>query len=267
MKRIILALIISIGILPAFAVEDTPNTPNVAAKETAVGNAKLPSEEISVDEVKKAPASKSADKKVNLEELMAAESNYPAKYNYEYIEKIKPQYKCVGKDEIFYVALDMLKDTTGDFSRLAILGNNLTEKPVKIEFKNLSEINKDYAEFDALGWKKGKRLYIYINPRHKDAPAGAIAALLSHEALHQDEYNSLAEETYAWTMEAAVWCEILNKYPESGDDKMHPLVVREDTLKKLFEKGNYTNKYIKKTVVQNKGYQNLPSTSPGFEEL
>ena len=24
---------------------------------------------------------------------------------------------------------------------------------------------------------------------------------------------------------------------------------------------------LKKTVVQNKGYQNLPSTSPGFEEL
>ena len=48
---------------------------------------------------------------------------------------------------------------------------------------------------------------------------------------------------------------------------MHPLVVREDTLKKLFEKGNYTNKYIRKAVAQNKGYQNLPSTSPGFEEL
>jgi hypothetical protein len=248
MKKIILALILSLGVMPVFAVEDTK-----------------PAQDITVDEIPEPPQVKSS--KSLVDKAMGAEPNYPAKYTYEYIEKIKPQYKCVGKDEIFYVALDMLKNTTGDFSRLAILGNNLTEKPVKIEFKNLSEINKDYAEFDALGWKKGKRLYIYINPRHKDAPAGAIAALLSHEALHQDEYNSLAEETYAWTMEAAVWCEILNEYPEMGDDKMHPLVVREDTLKKLFEKGNYTNKYIKKTVVQNKGYQNLPSTSPGFEEL
>ncbi len=192
--------------------------------------------------------------------------HYPAKYTQEYITKITPEYKVVGKDQIFYVALDMLKDTTGDFSRLAILGNNLTGKPVKIEFKNLGDINKDYESFDALGWKRGKRLYIYINPRHKDAPPGALAALLAHEALHQDEYNSLAEETYAWTMEASVWTEILEAYPES-EDKMHPLCVREDTLKKLFEKGNYTNKYIKKTVHQNKGYVNLPSTSPGFERL
>ncbi len=193
-------------------------------------------------------------------------ANYPEKYTREYVDEITPQYKVVGKEEVFYVALDMLKNTSGNFSRLAILGNNLTEKPVKIEFKNLGEINKSYESFDALGWKKGKRLFIFINPRHKDAPPGALAALLSHEALHQDEYNSLAEETYAWTMEAAVWCEILKEFPES-EETLHPLVVREDTLKKLFEKGNYTSKYIKKTVHQNKGYENLPATSPGFDNL
>lgn len=197
---------------------------------------------------------------------MVIPANYPKKYNQEYIKKITPEYKAVSKDEIFYVALDMLKETSGEFSRKAILGNNLTEKPVKLEFKDLSQINKDYASFDALGWKKGKKLFIFINPRHKDAPPGALAALLAHEALHQDEYNSIAEETYAWTMEASVWCEILRLYPES-EDKLHPLVVREDTLKKLFEKGNYTSKYIRKTVSQNKGYENLPATSPGFEDL
>ena len=193
-------------------------------------------------------------------------ANYPEKYTREYVDEISEHYKVIGKEEVFYVALDMLKNTSGNFSRLAILGNNLTEKPVKVEFKNLGEINKAYESFDALGWKKGKRLYIFINPRHKDAPPGALAALLAHEALHQDEYNSLAEETYAWTMEAAVWCEILKEFPESQDN-LHPLVVREDTLKKLFEKGNYTSKYIKKTVHQNKGYENLPATSPGFESL
>lgn len=193
--------------------------------------------------------------------------NFPEKYNAQYIETITPEYKVVGKDFIFYVALDMLKGTNGDFSRKAILGNNLSQRPVKIEFKDLGTINPEYSSFDALGWKKGKNLYIFINPRHKDAPPGALAALLSHEALHQDEYNSLAEETYAWTMEASVWCEILTAYPESEQDNLHPLVVRENTLKKLFEKGNYSNKYIKKTVHSNQGYQNLPATSPGFEDL
>lgn len=200
------------------------------------------------------------------EALIEMPKTYPAKYTSEYISEIKPIYKSVGKDEIFYVALDMLKGTNGEFSRNAILGNNLSGRPVKIEFRDLGTINPDYAKFDALGWKKNKQLFIFINPRHKDAPPGALAALLSHEALHQDEYNSLAEETYAWTMEASVWYEISKLYPESNDE-LHPLVVRENTLKKLFERGGYSNKYIKKTVMSNEGYKNLPSTSPGFEDL
>lgn len=193
--------------------------------------------------------------------------NYPAKYNAEKITALKPMYKNISKEQVIYVALDMLIGTNGDFSRKAIMGNNLSGKPVKVEFRDLASINAEYAEFDALGWKKGKSLYIYINPKHQDAPPAALAALLSHEALHQDEYNSLAEETYAWTMEAAVWCELLKLYPESGDENLHPLVTRENTLKKLFERGDYTNKYIKKTVYSNPGYKDLPSTSPGFEDL
>ncbi len=197
---------------------------------------------------------------------MTVPHQYPAKYTPEYIKQITPGYKDVGNDEVFYVALDMLKDTEGMFSRNAILGNNLSQRPVKIEFRNLGDINKEYATFDALGWKKGKKLYIYINSKHQNAPAGAIAALLAHEALHQDEYNSLAEETYAWTMEAVVWNDIVKLYPESNQEE-HALVKRENTLKKLLEKGNYTNRYIKKAVLQNEGYKNLPSYSPGFDSL
>jgi len=190
----------------------------------------------------------------------------PKKYTKDYIEYIKDEYKVTGKNELIYVALDMLKGTTGEFSRKAILGYNLSQKPVKIEFKDLSSLNQAYTNFDAIGWKKGKRLYIYINPKHEDAPPGALAALLAHEALHQDEFNSLSEETYAWTMEAAVWTEMVRLYPES-DQPDKPLVQRENILKKLFEKGCNSSKYIKKTVYANEGYKNLPLTSPGFEEL
>lgn len=200
------------------------------------------------------------------EELIEYPDTYPAKYTAQYIKQITPLYKPTGKEEVIYVALDMLRGTNGEFSRNAILGNNLSGKPVKIEFRDLGTINPDYADFDALGWKKNKQLYIYINPRHKDAPPGALAALLSHEALHQDEFNSLAEETYAWTMEAAVWYEIVKLYPESNDE-IHPLVDRENKLKQLFIRGDYSDKYIKKTVMSNEGYKNLPSTSPGFDSL
>lgn len=202
----------------------------------------------------------------NDDELIEMPKTYPAKYTSQYVKQITPMYKSTGKEQVIYVALDMLKGTNGEFSRNAILGNNLSGRPVKIEFRDLGTINPDYEKFDALGWKKNKQLFIFINPRHKDAPPGALAALLSHEALHQDEFNSIAEETYAWTMEASVWYEIVKLYPESNDE-LHPLVVRENMLKKLFERGNYSSKYIKKTVISNEGYKNLPSTSPGFEDL
>lgn len=188
----------------------------------------------------------------------------PEKYTQEYIDSISNEYKNVSDEQIFHVALDMLKGTSGDYSRKAILGYNVTQTPVKVMFKDLSELNEAYATFDAVGWKKKGKLYIYINPKHEYAPPGALAALLAHEAIHQDEYNSLSEETYAWTMEAIVWTEILKMYPESNNLDS-ALVTRENILKQLLEKGNHTNKYIKKTVFANEGYKNLPLTSPGFK--
>lgn len=187
----------------------------------------------------------------------------PSKYTSEYIDSLALEYKKITNYQIFHVALDMMKGTSADFSRKAILGYNLTQKPIKIEFKDLSELNESYSSFDAVGWKKKNRLYIFINPKHETAPPAALAALLAHEALHQDEYNSLSEETYAWTMEANVWCEMLKQYPESNNLES-ALVTRENVLKQLLEKGAYTNKYIKKTVYANDGYKNLPLTSPGF---
>ena len=94
------------------------------------------------------------------DELIEMPKTYPAKYTAEYIKQIKPLYKPTGKEEIIYVALDMLKDTNGEFSRNAILGNNLSGRPVKIEFRDLGTINPDYSSFDALGWKKNKQLLI-----------------------------------------------------------------------------------------------------------
>jgi len=188
----------------------------------------------------------------------------PAKYTQTYIDTLSEEYKKVTNEQIFHVALDMMKGTNAEFSRKAILGYNLTQKPIKIEFKNLAELNEAYSSYDAVGWKKKNRLFIYINPKHDNAPPAALAALLAHEALHQDEYNSLSEETYAWTMEANVWCEMLKRFPESNNLDS-PLVMRENVLKQLLEKGNFTNKYIKKTVYANEGYKNLPLTSPGFD--
>ncbi len=181
-------------------------------------------------------------------------------------ENIIKQYKNVTEDRNVIEAIELLKDTTGKYSRDAILGDNLSKKPIKVEFANLSTINPMYANFDALGWKKKKNLCIYINEKHKDAPIEALSAILAHEAIHQDEYNSLNEETYAWTLEAAVWTQLTEDNPEL-EKISHPLVERENIIKKLFVRGDYTSKYIHKFVITNKGYQNLPERSYGFEEL
>lgn len=180
----------------------------------------------------------------------------------EYAKK----YKKVTKDGAVMQAMELMQTVNiSKYSYNALMGNNLTEKPFKIEFKNISEINPEYASFDALGWKKKGRLYIYINEKHRNAPPEALAALLAHEAIHQDEFASLNEETYAWTLEAATWMKLTEKNP-SARNSVSSLVSRENMLVKLFEKGDYTNKYIKKAVYTNPGYKKLPTRSPGFED-
>lgn len=180
----------------------------------------------------------------------------------EYAKK----YKKVTKDGAVMQAMELMEKTNiAKYSYNALMGNNLTEKPFKIEFKNIAEIRQEYASFDALGWKKKNRLYIYINEKHRNAPPEALAALLAHEAIHQDEFASLNEETYAWTLEAAVWMKLAEKNP-SVEKSASSLVSRENMLKKLFVKGDYTSKYIKKAVYTNPGYKNLPTRSPGFED-
>lgn len=174
-------------------------------------------------------------------------------------------YKKVSKDDRIIQAVEAMKGGLSDYSRKAILGENLSGKPIEIQFRDLSQLNEAYADFDALGWKSKNKLYIFINKKHEDAPKEALAAVLSHEAIHQDELNSINEETYCWTLEAAVWTNLTEKNP-SLELVRHPLVDRENTIKRLFVKGGYTDKYIRKSVMTNAGYQTLPSRSPGFED-
>lgn len=180
-------------------------------------------------------------------------------------EKLK-KYKVCTKSEDLMIALYTMENSLADYSRRAILGENLSGRPIKVQFKNLGEIKPAYHNYDAIGWKIKDRLYIFINEKHKNAPPEALASLLSHEAMHQDAFNSINEETYAWTMEAAVWTDYLKKNPSLKHKTTYPLVRRLNTLNDLFVKANYTDKYIKKVVQTNDGYKDLPVRSPGFEQ-
>ena len=218
------------------------------------------------------PISVSAENTEDVSQIPMAENMALSKPQFD-TEKYYKKYKKVTKDGVIMQAMELMNSTNiSKYSYNALMGNNLTNRPFKIEFKNLSDINPEYASFDALGWQKPSKinrtketLYIYINEKHRTAPPEAIAALLAHEAIHQDKFASLNEETYAWTLEAATWVKMTEKNPDIQNTPSS-LVERENMLKKLFEKGDYTNKYIKKAVYTNPGYKRLPTRSPGFED-
>ncbi len=176
------------------------------------------------------------------------------------------KYKKISSDEQIIKALEILKDTKCDnnFSYNAIMGNNLSKKPMIIEFYDLSSLNEAYKNYDGMGYMNNNNIYIYINNKHKNANPAALAALIAGRCVHQDTEDSLAEEVYSWTLEATIWKELYEKYllDDSGE-----LVKREETLRQLLEKGNNTNKYIKRYILESPAYKGFPTYSPGFNIL
>jgi hypothetical protein len=172
-------------------------------------------------------------------------------------------YSTVTNNPKIIQALDLMNGTTAEWAKKSILGDNASGLPMIIQFKDLSELSPDYANFDALGWKKGKQLYIFINKKHQGAPPEALASLLSHESVHQDSYCSLEEETYAWGYEADVWIQMVKKNSQAAQIQC-PLTERLNTIARLFKNANYSTNSIRSVVYSNPGYKGLPVHSPGF---
>lgn len=191
-----------------------------------------------------------------------------SRLNFEVYKKDKAMYKGITDDPLIMLALDEMVGTRGEFSRKAILGNNVSGKAIKILFRNLTEIDPKYKDFDAIGWKKKGQLHILINNKNKNAPPEALAALLSHEAIHQDDYNSKTEETYAWSLEAAVWSDLVKK--NSSLEKIHqdefPLVNRMVILSKMYTDAGNSSRLIRQKIFSCADYKDLPLYSPGFEK-
>lgn len=171
------------------------------------------------------------------------------------------------KNKKLVQALDSLVDTDGEWARRAISGKNDIDLPIKVVFGNLSSLvpgsNIDFA----IGWKdRNNKLTIFINKSLKGAPYQALGALLAHESIHQDRKNSIAEETYGWTLEAETWIQLKEKYPElkTLSPGENPLVDRLNMLELLFRKANYTSRLIEREIRSSARYKSLPETSPGF---
>jgi hypothetical protein len=140
--------------------------------------------------------------------------------------------------------------------------HQIVDAPVKVVFKDMKSLGKGLGNYDALSWisVKGDQV-IYVNEKHRQAPPQALAAMLSHEAMHNDPYNSLNEEVAGWREEVSVW-QAFKKADPSLDAIVpgsNALVDRENRLDLEDKNGN-----LEAFVRNNPGYRNLPDKSPGF---
>ncbi|WP_373530966.1 hypothetical protein [Vampirovibrio sp.] len=165
--------------------------------------------------------------------------------------------RCTRENAIMQ-AFYLMKESQGERSLRRIV-----HKPVRVVFKNMAEINKSLRNYDALSWmsSQGEQV-IFVNAKHRSAPPEALAALISHEAMHDDELNSLNEEVESWRFEAAVWMELKAKNPTLAKipEGINALVDRENRLEQETRQGT-----LEQFVRSSPGYKDLPEDSPGFE--
>lgn len=172
-------------------------------------------------------------------------------------------YSKISKDTNIIEALKIMENSPANLSYKKIMGDNPTKKSFKIKFTDLGTYNAKYKDYDAMGWKKGSRLYIYVNPKHIAAPKEALCGLIASIAIHEDEYDSINEQVEAWMIEAKVWDYFIEQNPNLENYK-NDLVIRESVIRKAYIRGDKTDKYVRKIVEKNSGYSHLPQTSPGF---
>lgn len=165
--------------------------------------------------------------------------------------------RCTREEPIIK-ALQLLKDSEAGEASLTTILN----KPVRIVFKDMKSVHKALKNYDALSWlsHQGQQV-IFINEKHRNAPPEALAAVIAHEAMHDDPYNSLNEEVESWQVEARVWEELKVRNLKLSQIPMgqNALVDRENKIEQKHHQGELTS-----FVRSMPGYQGLQETSPGF---
>ncbi|MBY0403371.1 MAG: hypothetical protein K2X66_05700 [Cyanobacteria bacterium] len=138
----------------------------------------------------------------------------------------------------------------------------IVNKPVRVFFKDLGLLNQKVKNFDALSWLStdGQQV-IFINEKHRGAPPEALAAIIAHEAMHDDLDNSVLEEIAAWQKEAGVWAEMKRVNPSLAviPEGKYPLVDRLNKIADEKQKGT-----LEAFVRANPGYKGLSEHSPGY---
>lgn len=167
-------------------------------------------------------------------------------------------------------AMALMNTTPGGRASLKLM----QQKQIRVMFRNLSVFGKQIAEYDALAWMSSTgEVVLLLNMKHQYAPPEALAALISHEAMHCDGENSKQEEVEAWKREGEVWQALYplfrqrfmqssiqntgNNKREGSNDLLHRL----NTLVAKQQMGT-----LDVFVRQHEAYKDLEDYSPGFEK-
>jgi hypothetical protein len=171
---------------------------------------------------------------------------------------VMPQWLPYTANNTLALAMAHLSESAEGQASLNLIQQNRG----KVLFKNLSELNPQFADYDALAWMDAEGNWLlFINEKHATAPSYALAALVSHEAMHGDAYNSKQEEAEAWNREAVVWEQFRANHPELNNPSLerYPLVKRLNRIAVAHQQQQLTP-----LVKQHPSYAGLPETSPMF---
>ncbi len=159
------------------------------------------------------------------------------------------------KQPVLTAALNRLEAMNNKKVLNVIQGQNSTNKPIKIMFRNLAALG--YGTCEAVTAKTADgRLVILISADYKTAPVEAVACLIAHESVHHENTKTYEEEVRAWTTEVQTWVSFTQNNPslKVSDSK---LVKRLNYLSKLYTKDGNQMTSIENLIANNPAYSSL----------
>ncbi len=168
---------------------------------------------------------------------------------------IAADYSVNTKQPVLTAALEKLEAMNNRKVLNVIQGQNSTNRPIKILFRNLEVMG--YGTCEAVTAKSADGgLVILISANYKTAPVEAIACLIAHESVHHENTKTYEEEVRAWTTEVQTWVSFTASNPslKTADSK---LVKRLNYLSKLYAKDGNQMTSIENLIANNPAYSTL----------
>lgn len=148
----------------------------------------------------------------------------------------------------------------------AIKGNNKFNTPIIVKYTNLSNFNAGYdpSKIYGVSYIINKKMYIYIDNKHRNEPPEAIATIIAGLSIHNDSKQSKIESLYEICLQTILYEEFLEKNPKLKDVDTFAIQKNFNPLLELLRKADYNFNvfwfFADCGVIGN----NLKTTSPNF---